>query len=390
MSLIPFPTRELFEEQLGSFDLIIFQNFTYRGYRMRQYLPLIRNYVREGGGFVMLGGDISFASGGYASTPIADFLPVTLPAGRDGLVLEERFRPVVTPAGRYHPITALNLTPEENRSTWAAMPKLAGINRVAGLHSEASALLAHPTAKSGQVAAPVAAVRNYGKGRVLAVMTDSTWRWDFQSFGAGKDNRHYYKFWGNAIRWLIRDPDLKPIRVSTDKDRYPLGTTVTAVVKLMGIDYQPARSAEVTLVAQARANGRRAAAKPIKIKGKTNEAGEFIGRFKVEDDGPWDLTATAEGREIDGDQAVFVVATDPIELTSTAPRPEILAALAQIGNGRAQTLDDDLDDLTRKKPRLLQVNRRKDLPLWSNAWLLLLAIFAPSGEWFLRRRWGLL
>ena len=39
MSLIPFPTQELFEDQLGSFDLIIFQNFTYRGYQMRRYLP---------------------------------------------------------------------------------------------------------------------------------------------------------------------------------------------------------------------------------------------------------------------------------------------------------------------------------------------------------------
>ena len=63
LSLIPFPTRELFEEQLDSFDLVIFQNFTYRGFRMRRYLPRIRDYVKAGGGFVMVG-DLSFTSGG--------------------------------------------------------------------------------------------------------------------------------------------------------------------------------------------------------------------------------------------------------------------------------------------------------------------------------------
>ncbi|MEE2644542.1 MAG: vWA domain-containing protein, partial [Myxococcota bacterium] len=54
LSLIPFPTQELFEEKLHTFDLLIFQNFTFRGYRMRQFLPLIQRYVERGGGFMML------------------------------------------------------------------------------------------------------------------------------------------------------------------------------------------------------------------------------------------------------------------------------------------------------------------------------------------------
>jgi hypothetical protein len=38
---------------------------------------------------------------------------------------------------------------------------------------------------------------------------------------------------------------------------------------------------------------------------------------------------------------------------------------------------------------MLQVNRRKDVPIWANGWLLLLGILVPSMEWFFRRRWGL-
>ena len=79
LALIPFPTDELFHEHLGSFDLVIFQNFEYGPYQMASYLPRIRDYVMRGGSFAMIGGPLSFHSGGYAGTPIAEVLPVDLP-----------------------------------------------------------------------------------------------------------------------------------------------------------------------------------------------------------------------------------------------------------------------------------------------------------------------
>ncbi|MEM6961644.1 MAG: vWA domain-containing protein, partial [Myxococcota bacterium] len=72
LALIPFPTDELFREHLGSFDVIVFQNFDYGPYQMAMYLPQIRNYVRRGGAFAMIGGEQSFASGGYGGTPVAE------------------------------------------------------------------------------------------------------------------------------------------------------------------------------------------------------------------------------------------------------------------------------------------------------------------------------
>ena len=71
MSLIPFPTRELFEQQLPSFDLIILQDFEYLPYGIGDYLENIRSYVEGGGGLAMLGGAASFTSGGYYGTPVA-------------------------------------------------------------------------------------------------------------------------------------------------------------------------------------------------------------------------------------------------------------------------------------------------------------------------------
>ncbi len=391
LSLIPFPTKELFEEQLGSFDLIIFQNFTYRGYRMRQYLPLIRDYVRAGGGFIMIGGELSFANGGYSQTPIAEFLPVKLPADRKDLVISGDFGPSLTKSGRFHPITSLSHNLDESEQHWRALPALSGMNRVLGAHPEANVLLEHPTHKVGGAPAPVVVTRQFGKGRVLAVTTDTTWHWDFKAAGLGQDNRHYYKFWGNAIRWLIRDPALKPMQVKTDRDRYPLGRSVEVVTRVMGQDYRPAQGAEVELkIQRQRADGTPQAKASELIKGRTNDAGEFITRLSPPADGAWTIKATADTGVTLSDTDVFVVATDPVELRDTSPKPKVLERLSKASGGEARLISDGLGGLGRVSPKVLKVNRRKDVPVWSSAAVLFFALLFPCLEWFLRRRWGLL
>ncbi len=393
LSLIEFPTRELFEEQLGSFDLIIFQNFTYRGLGTRQYLPLIREYVRGGGGFVMVGGDLSFASGGYTGTPLEDVLPVELPSGRTDLIDVERFEPVLTEAGQRHPITRLSLVPEENTTAWASLPELSGINRVMGVRPGATVLLEHPTEKVGGQPAPVVVTQQFGEGHVLAVATDSTWHWDFLAAGEGGDNRRYYKFWGNAIRWLIRDPALRPVQVEADRDRYPLGGATTVVTRVVGDDYRPAADIEVRVEFERVRYEKDAVQSEVveTMVGRTDEAGEYVVRYTPPSDGAWTVVARAQlGEGEVSDDDVFVVATDPVELRETAARRGPLDAVVEAGGGELRTLDEGLAGLARTEPRVLKVNRRRDVPIWASGWWLLIAVLLPSAEWFLRRRWGLL
>ena len=78
LSLIQFPTRELFEEELGSFDLVVLMNFEYGPYGIGPYLENLRRYVYEGGALAMVGGDQAFSSGHYFGTPLAEALPVEL------------------------------------------------------------------------------------------------------------------------------------------------------------------------------------------------------------------------------------------------------------------------------------------------------------------------
>ncbi len=394
LSLIPFPTQELFEEQLGSFDLIVFQNFTYRGYHMEQYLPLIRDYVRNGGGFVMIGGDLSFASGGYEGTAVEDFLPVTLPRDRADLLSAGDLAPVLTEAGKRHPITALSVVPEENESRWKALPPLSGANRVGALRPGAQALLEHPTLRVEGRQMPVVAAQTFGRGRVLAIATDSTWRWDFMATGAGGDNRDYYKFWGNAIRWLIRDPALEPVQVEADRDRYPLGAKATLSTRVLGRDYQPAAEVPVSLRVDRvffDEGGTQRREIAFQEAGRTDETGQYTARIDPPADGAYFVraTATVEGADV-SDEDAFVVAPDPVELRRTDARRDTLEALTRAGGGDLRTLDEGLEDLARNEPRVVKVNRRRDVPLWASGWLLLVAVLLPSAEWFLRRRWGLL
>ena len=92
LSLIPFPTDELFREHLDSFDLVIFQDFNYGPYQVAGYLPRIHDYVLHGGAFAMVGGSRAFGAGGYERTPLAEILPVRMAPGASALS-EEEFAP---------------------------------------------------------------------------------------------------------------------------------------------------------------------------------------------------------------------------------------------------------------------------------------------------------
>ena len=68
---------------------------------------------------------------------------------------------------------------------------------------------------------PVIVAGEYGKGRSLAVTTDTLWRWGFVAAARpGDDGRQYTKLWENAIRWLIQDPDLRNLHVDSDAVEY--------------------------------------------------------------------------------------------------------------------------------------------------------------------------
>ena len=391
LSLIQFPTRELFEEELKSFDVIILQNFNYQPYFVAPYLPKIREYVETGGGLAMIGGDLSFSSGQYGHSPLADVLPVELlddllPPER--LLSIEEFRPKLTQAGRYHPITALSLDGRENVDRWNSLPMMEGLNLTLRARKEAQVLLEHPFLKgSDGQSMPMVAVSEVGKGRSMALLTDSAWRWGFWAAhgpGPNGDGRAFQKFWENAVRWLIQDPSQRLLHVQTDAAEYGRSAKVRIDVRLLGPDYQPQKKAPISLVVIG--PGDEIA---LRKSGTTDDDGELHAELPAPKPGAWRAVARAQagGRPVE-ETEVFLVRAEGRELEDVAARDDLLRAVADATGGRAISTGDDIDRLSFLESESVRVGRRKDVEVWSGAWVFFVAVLFLSAEWAVRRRLG--
>jgi uncharacterized membrane protein len=390
MSLIPFPYKEIFDEQLRSFDLLIFDNFNFKPYWVEPYLPGVRAYIEDGGALAMIGGDLSFASGMYSESELRPVLPVNLagiPPEGPASFTTDSFRPRLTPEGRRHPVTSLSLDEKTNEARWAGMPPLLGINRVAGLQPGARALLVHPTQKSSDgKPAPVLAVMDIGKGRTLALMTDSAWNWGFQAAGTGDDGRAFQRFWEDAIRWLVRDPALTLLRIDLDKVEYRRGQTVSARVRSLRADYTPAAGVEVALeLRPAESAADAQALRALKV--TTGADGEAHFELPGLEPGAYKLVgrATLEGRAV-VQQTTFVLRAEGHELDDVVAREAVLRELAKASDGEFR--DGSFGNPRLRPPRKVRVGSLRTIEIWSNPGLLLLAVGLLAGEWILRRRTG--
>jgi hypothetical protein len=101
LSLIAFPTRELFVERIHDFDLIILDRYQRRSVLPLVYFNNIADYVRGGGALLIAAGPEFANETSIAFTALADILP----AYPTGQISEAPYRPQITDLGRRHPIT---------------------------------------------------------------------------------------------------------------------------------------------------------------------------------------------------------------------------------------------------------------------------------------------
>jgi len=379
LALIPFPTDELFREHLGSFDVVIFQNFDYAPYEMQSYLPRIKEYVQRGGSFLMIGGDRSFAEGRYAGTAIEQILPVRL--GAPG-VLKGSYRAEVSRALARHPIVALGPDPALTRQTWRALPALYGANMVSGVKEGAQVLLQHPRARlQGGARLPILVVGEAGRGRVAAMTADASWRWRFAADDSTVGSDEYELFWDRMIRWLTHDPLLEPARISTDRERYGLGGELVVSGKLRDENYRPMDKTRVEL--QFQPAGQDEAVAVV----ETDEDGLLQATVRAPaEPGAYEIVASVENEDVA--REVFIVEQSGDELAELEVSPAELEALAKKTGGRLFLGIEDvppLSELAASTRRAAGLTSKQPL---SNPWYILLTVLLLGATWVLRRRWG--
>jgi hypothetical protein len=192
LSLIVFPMRELFEQKLKEFDLIIFDRYESGGLITRDYFKNIAEYVKGGGALLVSVGPQFATQRSLYRTPLG----AVLPASPLGDVLETPFKPKVTEIGQRHPVTAdlpqMGLPGKE--------PEWGRWFRVVTSRTEhGNAVL------SGADDKPLVVLDRVGEGRVAELLSDHLWLWNRGIDGGGPQPELVRR----VAHWLMKEPDLE-------------------------------------------------------------------------------------------------------------------------------------------------------------------------------------
>lgn len=194
LSLIPFPVEELFERRLDGFDLIIFDRFGLTELIDPQHLAAVAGRVRAGGSLLVVAGDEFAAPGGLAATALAEVLPA-VPAGPP---LATPFRPLLTAAGRAHPVTA-ELPRAHGGEAWGQWGTMASLAPRPG----ARVLMEGPGGR------PLLLLGEAGAGRAAMLASTDLWWWARDVAGTGPREALLKRL----AHWLMREPELEEGRL---------------------------------------------------------------------------------------------------------------------------------------------------------------------------------
>ncbi|MCM2304978.1 MAG: glutamine amidotransferase [Elusimicrobia bacterium] len=383
LSLIPFPVDEIFGRALPQFDLFILENFSAARFRLPpQYLDALKRFVINGGALLVKGGDNAFSAGGYKNSPLEEVLPVVLSARAPDFV-PGLFSP--KPGPPEHPLVRLYETPELSQRAWAALPPLDGWGRFASVRAGAAVLASHPgqTTEDGRPL-PVAAVRSFGRGKVMMISTDSSWRWKLGAAADPDAAGFYARFWTRAVQYLTGGLDLSKVKFAPLPDRVPPREPARLSLRVFDEGFGPAPAADTRVsVTWTGPDGR-----PREVAARETEPGAYAVELLGLSPGAHKVRASARvrGRPWGEDEARF--SWEPV--TDEPMDRAWLTKAAAAGGGRFVDLasvrpGELLDLLPPARPRDETLRRLR--PFLSPSWLALAALLFVL-EWALRRRSG--
>ncbi|MDN2566625.1 hypothetical protein N1F89_10360 [Aquibium sp. A9E412] len=217
LSLIAFPTRELFVEKIDDFDLIIFDRYQHRDVLPILYYDYIAEYVENGGALLVAAGPEYAGNQSIAHTPLIGALPA-LPTGD---VLEQGFFPRLTERGERHPVTRGLDGSASEPPRWSRWFRLIGVERPDG-----------QVVMQGPDERPLLLLKRQGEGRVGMFLSDQGWLWARGYEGGGPHVQLYRRI----AHWLMKEPDLEEERLTAEGS----GMTLTVRRQTMADETDPA------------------------------------------------------------------------------------------------------------------------------------------------------
>jgi|GEM_PF-629997 len=208
---------------------------------------------RRGGGLITQGGESAYAAGQYQNSALAEILPFTVERTRTPQI-PKLFRVIPTSLGFSHPLMMLERDIEASRNAWFQLPRIEGCTMVGAVKPGAMLLALREVEDHGSV--PVIAFQEVGKGRVLSLSIDTTWRWQMlrprgdEAAGGPETTDYFRRFWGNAVRYLAPDPRLNPERPQIERhvSETAVGQTVRMSTRLVDRNYRPISKADLSVL----------------------------------------------------------------------------------------------------------------------------------------------
>lgn len=254
LSLIPFPTRELFMQKIDDFDLVIFDRYTRRGVLAPAYLANVAEYVRNGGATLIAAGPNFGGPNSLYRSPLAEIMPATPTGGS----VEKFFVPGLTEPGTKHPVTA-DLPEGGAEPNWGRWGRLIDIAPRGG-----------DVLMEGEDSEPLLVLSRVGEGRVAMLASDTAWLWSRGFEGGGP----LAEMLRRVAHWLMKEPQLEEDALTAET----LGSRVQITRRSLG--EAPAAADIVT------PSGRRAVAQFRRVgpgKWQANYDAEEAGLFSITD-----------------------------------------------------------------------------------------------------------
>jgi len=217
LSLIAFPTRELFVEKIKDFDLIIFDRYQHRGVLPLLYYDYIAQYVQQGGALLLAAGPEHAGEDSIAGTPLS----TVLPASPTGEMDNAPFYPRLSEAGKKHPVTRGLEGSAQEPPRWGRWFRSVDVDPPQG-----------QTVMTGDQDRPLLVLNRAGEGRVAMLLSDQGWLWA-RGFEGGGPHVDLYR---RIAHWLMKEPELEE-EALTARAR---GRTLEVTRQTIGDDPGPA------------------------------------------------------------------------------------------------------------------------------------------------------
>ena len=279
LSLITFPTRELFVEKIDQFDLIIFDRYQHRDVLPILYYDYIAEYVEKGGALLIAAGPEYAGNQTIARTPLI----AALPAMPTGEVIDKAFYPRLTELGQRHPVTRGLDGSNTEPPHWSRWFRTIGVERPEG-----------EVVMKGADERPLLVLDRKGEGRVGMLLSDQGWLWARGYEGGGPHVQLYRRI----AHWLMKEPELEEERLTAD------GRGMVLEVRRQTMSDDPGAAQIIT-----------PSGKPLSVTLQKSEPGVFTGSIEVGEIGLYqvgngNLTALAHVGPINATEFTDVVSTE--------------------------------------------------------------------------------